>query len=88
MRKGIGKKKIRALPVCLCAAAFCITACSPGTDSGENSWTQTGDQEPARTEFFAMDTYMTFTAYGDGAEQALALQKKGKTGTRCPHPCL
>lgn len=72
MRKGIRKKKTRALPVCLCAAALCITACSPGTDSGGNGRTQTGDQEPARTEFFAMDTYMTFTAYGDGAEQALA----------------
>ena len=28
-------------------------------------------EEPARREFFAMDTYMTFTAYGNGAEQAL-----------------
>ncbi|WP_242972557.1 FAD:protein FMN transferase [Lachnoclostridium sp. An169] len=30
------------------------------------------NEEPVQSDLFAMDTYMTFTAYGDGAEQALA----------------
>ena len=29
------------------------------------------NEEPVKSDLFAMDTYMTFTAYGDGAEQAL-----------------
>ena len=31
-----------------------------------------GDTRPAKTDLFAMDTYMTLVAYGDGAQDALA----------------
>ena len=30
------------------------------------------NEEPVQSDLFAMDTYMTFTAYGDGAQQALS----------------
>ena len=51
------------------AALLCLLFL-PGCAAG-NSGTVPAAEEPARREFFAMDTYMTFTAYGNGAEQAL-----------------
>lgn len=56
------KYKFVMLPVFI--ASFCLTACS-----NENSETL---QEASRVNFFAMDTYMTFSAYGNEAEQVLA----------------
>ena len=47
----------------LMAASLC--GCSGGETSGS------GDgQEPVSRDFFAMDTYMTVTAYGDNAGEA------------------
>lgn len=54
------KKRLRVLPAVLCLLT--LTACSA----------QEEQQEPAQTDFFAMDTYMTFTAYGDDAERAIS----------------
>lgn len=44
-----------------------LTACASRKAGGAAA----DDQERSRREFFAMDTYMTFTAYGEGTEQAL-----------------
>ena len=52
------------------AALLCLLFLPGGCAAG-NSGTVPAAEEPARREFFAMDTYMTFTAYGNGAEQAL-----------------
>lgn len=34
------------------------------------------EQEPMKTEFFAMDTYVSFTAYGDVSESVLHAAKR------------
>nr|WP_294492898.1 FAD:protein FMN transferase [uncultured Mediterraneibacter sp.] len=60
------KRKRLALAV---LGAWCLTACTAVTDPS-------GSDKAADTEFFAMDTYMTFTAYGEGAEQALLEAEK------------
>lgn len=71
-----------SLMVCLLLS---LTACgqvSPADSSGNGAGALTmaggknrsdayDQPEPATREFFAMDTYMTITAYGDGAETAL-----------------
>lgn len=73
------KKKMLTLTALMCALS--MTACAaygtvqePGNQSedGQGKEGGTGQQEPAKTDFFAMDTYMTFTAYGDNAEAALS----------------
>lgn len=43
---------------------FGLSACAMGEKEAAES-------EPSQREFFAMDTYMTFTAYGDGADRSL-----------------
>lgn len=43
-----------------------LCACTDGGSAGGDA----GSQEPVSRDFFAMDTYMTVTAYGDGAEEA------------------
>lgn len=49
--------------------SVCLSACSAfGTGAAQT--------EPSQQEFFAMDTYMTFSAYGEGAEQALQKAEK------------
>lgn len=54
-----------------------MTACSaqngqsPRGQEQDTAGTQKQGEETSRTEFFAMDTYMTFTADGDGADEAL-----------------
>lgn len=55
----------RSVPAVLCA--FGLTACSAQGAEGMRY----GAEDAAEKEFFAMDTYMTFTAYGKGAEEAL-----------------
>ena len=65
-RRGLrGKTAVLAMG---CAAVFCasaLTACSGGGTASP------AGREPAESDLFAMDTYMKFTAYGSGAEQAL-----------------
>ena len=64
MRSKIKKGLITAGLACLCMM-LCIglTGCG-GEDGGADS------QEPVSRDFFAMDTYMTVTAYGDAAQEA------------------
>ena len=59
------KHRLTALTALACASA--LTACSG--QSGSQAGTSAGD--PVQREFFAMDTYMTLTAYGDEAEAVL-----------------
>ena len=47
--------------------SVCLSACSTSGAGGAGA----ASREPTRREFFAMDTYMRFSAYGEGAEQAL-----------------
>src|SRR5699024_564187 len=47
-----------------------LTACQ-GTQNTDGS-----SQKESTRDFFAMDTYMTFTAYGDGSEEALEKAEK------------
>ena len=49
--------------ILMIGAALC--ACADGGSAGDVS-----SQEPVSRDFFAMDTYMTVQAYGDGAEEA------------------
>ena len=55
------KHKFFILPI-LSVSLF-LTACAPQLSEEPG--------EAVQTDFFAMDTYMTFTAYGNGAEEAL-----------------
>lgn len=52
---------------CSLAVMLCLTACSKQSPPTEKT-----------ASFFAMDTYITFTAYGEKAEATL-LQAKDKT---------
>ena len=68
------KSRWSGLTVLACAAVFIGSTAALGGCSGQASSFGTGSQsggDPAQVEFFAMDTYMTLTAYGDGAEAAL-----------------
>lgn len=67
MRKKINKKCFGILIITVLSGVF-LTAC-------RESDTSVG-QEAVKREFLAMDTYMTLTAYGDGAEQALEKAEK------------
>ncbi|MEZ3469114.1 MAG: FAD:protein FMN transferase [Schaedlerella sp.] len=55
------------------AAMGGLCACG-GNDSG--SGIDQKEENTAKAEFFGMDTYMTFTAYGSGAEDALEEAKE------------
>lgn len=61
--------KVKVIPMkkmifcMIMAGLLCFTACGKKTDSFKN--------EPQSKSFFAMDTYMTITAYGENAETAL-----------------
>lgn len=68
------KSRWSGLTALACAAVFIGSTAALGGCSGQASSSGTGSQsggDPAQVEFFAMDTYMTLTAYGDGAEAAL-----------------
>ncbi len=67
------------LAVCLCASAL-LVGCGQKTDSktadksetsSESAQNQSDDIQEASRDVFAMDTYMTVTAYGENAEQLL-----------------
>ena len=55
--------------ILLIACCLCLVSCSSEPGSGGRAGTE-GSQAQER-EFFAMDTYMTFTAYGQEADTAL-----------------
>lgn len=78
--------KFRQLAILGLSAALLFTGCSKGTDSGntDTSGDQTSETEDseedtkddsstdeAEKELFAMDTYMTLTAYGENAQDAV-----------------
>lgn len=54
------------------AAAAALTAALTAFSCGNSSSSSAKDESPRSSTFFAMDTVMTLTAYGDGAEEALA----------------
>ena len=67
------------LAVCLCASAL-LVGCGQKTDSktadksetsSESAQNQLDDIQEASRDVFAMDTYMTVTAYGENAEAAV-----------------
>lgn len=67
------------LAVCLCASAL-LVGCGQKTDSktadksetsSESAQNQSEDIQEASRDVFAMDTYMTVTAYGENAEAAV-----------------
>ena len=58
------RRRISIILAAVCMAAFC--SCSFGG---------TNEEAAQKTEFFAMDTYMSVTAYGEGAENAVTLAK-------------
>lgn len=67
------KKRWTGLTALACAAAFMGSTAALAGCSGQASSSGGGRQgaDQAQVEFFAMDTYMTLTAYGDGAQAAL-----------------
>lgn len=54
----------RSVLACLTAVFMCLTACS-----------NQSQQEEKKESFFAMNTYITFTAYGDNVESVLSQAK-------------
>ncbi len=67
----------------LLLGSFCITACNHisfseqlSNLSSENKKTNNSKEESAKREVFAMDTYMTLTAYGENAEKAVNLAEE------------
>ena len=67
------------LAVCLCASAL-LVGCGQKTDSktadksetsSESTQNQSEDIQEASRDVFAMDTYMTVTAYGEKAQDAV-----------------
>lgn len=61
-------QRIAAIVFCVCFA-ICLGGCGGQTDSG-SSQDQSAADETVR-DFYAMDTYMTVTAYGAGAEEGV-----------------
>lgn len=64
IRKKINKKWCMILVMTIISVFF-LTSCQKNQNS------QYGGQDAVQREFLAMDTYMTFTAYGDGVNEAL-----------------
>lgn len=58
------RRKFFTMLTAVCMAAFC--SCSFGGRGSENA---------EKADFFAMDTYMSVTAYGEGAQKAAELAK-------------
>ena len=63
------------LAVCLCASALLVGCGQKTADksetSSESAQNQSKDIQEASRDVFAMDTYMTVTAYGENAEVAV-----------------
>lgn len=67
------RRIIACLLLCL---LFSLTACTRNKEGSSSGYTSENYME-ATSKFFAMDTYITFTAYGKDAEQILnSAQKK------------
>lgn len=58
------RRRISIILAAVCMAAFC--SCTFGG---------TNEETAQKTEFFAMDTYMSVTAYGESAQKAIELAK-------------
>ena len=63
------------LAVCLCASALLVGCGQKTADkseiSSESAQNQSDDIQEASRDVFAMDTYMTVTAYGEKAQDAV-----------------
>ena len=68
MRKTRHGKTEKLLIALLIAAMLMLAGCG----SSDEETSDAGNDEPQTVEFFAMDTYMTLSAYGDNADEALA----------------
>lgn len=55
--------------ILLIACCLCLVSC--GSEPGTGRQAETERSQDQKLEFFAMDTYMTFTAYGQEADTAL-----------------
>ncbi len=58
------RRRISIILAAVCMAAFCSCA-----------FVGTNEETAQKTEFFAMDTYMSVTAYGESAQKAIELAK-------------
>ena len=70
--KALKAGKIISLTALILSAVIILAGCGSSPAATEES----SDQEPESVELFAMDTYMTLTAYGDNAGKALAESEK------------
>ena len=68
------------LAVCLCASALLVGCGQKTADKSETSsesvQNQSKDIQEASRDVFAMDTYMTVTAYGENAEVMITASHK------------
>lgn len=80
MRHNIKKLIQKNLFPLLLLGSFCITSCNyiPFSEQlfNESKKTNNFKEESAKREVFAMDTYMTLTAYGENAEKAVNLAEE------------
>ena len=70
--KALKAGKIVSLTALILSALIILAGCGSNPAATEES----SAQEPESVELFAMDTYMTLTAYGDNAGKALAESEK------------
>lgn len=71
-RKKKEKRYITGILAFLFLSSMTLTACH----GSEFLKSENESQKESQIDFLAMDTYMTFSAYGDGAEEALQKAKK------------
>lgn len=64
------KIKKAVLCVCLCASVL-VNGCGQSKNNTDNTAKSTSVNTEASRDIFAMDTYMTVTAYGEHAEEAV-----------------
>lgn len=64
-------KKKKVLMALLLAYGLILSGCSQKEEDSETVNTETQEMQSASQEVFAMDTYMTVTAYGENAEEAV-----------------
>ena len=70
--KALKAGKIISLTALILSAVIILAGCGSSPAATEED----SEQEPESIELFAMDTYMTLTAYGDNAGKALAESEK------------
>lgn len=64
--------KVRFFAVLMLILSMALTASGCGTADGGADEEGTDSEEPKSIEVYAMDTYMTLTAYGENADDALS----------------